>query len=305
MKNTNEEWLKVGVSRYTPLKQAYFERIIDCLLTIAIGATRKESNNSWLARNYVEVIDCNAGVGKYADLDGNPLSGSPILLKKRLESGNAGYKEGMRYSLALIEKDPRQALELEFNLPPSTMNLFDLMDCDLPKDAETKVFTGSNNELLPTDVRSWLLSRRYRLGIEKRLKVLGLIYSDPNGVNDCPWQALSTLSHDDSFCRHDILIYPNCTAIKKRRTALVQYRDTDLRDYFEGINKNYWQIGELKGCWQQAFLLGTNTPVVPRFRDLGFVQLFEKGKGFTREGLARFQEANYTKDELKQLTHEV
>jgi len=294
----------VGQSENTRLKQENFRSVIETLLTIAIGASRR---NSWTAKNYVEVIDCNAGTGKYKDkLDGSQLIGSPILLKERLDTSVA--KKTVQYSLALIEKDSKQAQELKANLPQQGQLSF----FGITKPTKAEVFIGNNNQLLTGEVKSWLLTRRRELNISPNLEPIGLIYSDPNGLIDCPWESLAKMSKDKAFKRHDILIYVNAVAIKRTNCSKIATgTDPDsllnLGDYFDAIDKNHWLISELKGDWQQFFLLGMNTALVSEsnlFASIGFIPLYDKGKGFDANGSNRFQQANYTQKELKQQNQE-
>jgi three-Cys-motif partner protein len=88
--------------------------------------------------------------------------------------------------------------------------------------------------------------------------LMGLVYCDPNGVNDLPLDALIAFFHPNvpSTQHIDVLIHFSATALKRCHGAgLEKYTLTSI---MQGINKRHWYVREAFHRDQWTFLFGTN-----------------------------------------------
>jgi three-Cys-motif partner protein len=133
---------------------------------------------------------------------------------------------------------------------------------------------------------------------------MGLVYCDPNGVNDLPFEALVDFyaNKRKETARLDVLIHLSATVLKRCQGAGLQ--KYTLPDLVQHIAKDHWFIREQNGRDQWTFLFGTNWDKWPTLnirldelvikdkRSLGMYHIQKDAKG--RAVFARLSATNAT-----------
>jgi hypothetical protein len=209
-----------GNSPNTPVKQRALEYFLRVHAGVVSGIVQKYPR--WTDPHYY-YIDANAGTGKNAD----GTAGSVLIAHETMAAA------ALPLIGTAIEKDYRAFLLLQGALyyAPTFRTLH----------ADNAV------ALVPSLIPPTFSGRKY-----------GLVYCDPNGVNDFPFDALVDFFQPQSPTtqRLDLLVSIGANHLKRCRAAgLEKYTLTDI---MQQVPKQHWYIRE--GYWkdQWTFLFGTN-----------------------------------------------
>lgn len=226
---------KVGISRYTRIKQEHFKTILTTHARIFQYIKRKYE---WVRPHYL-YIDMNAGPGSYEDEKGDEIKGSPLIFLDVADKLNLSFKA------KFIENNKENLEDLHITIAEIWCSMGEPDSWD---DDTINYIKKNHNKVIG------------ELCTHSRPKQYGLIYNDPSG--ELPsFDALRLFA--DCYKRADILI--NCPATTLKRSP----KKISILDYLKGINKKYWLIRELYFEHQWTFLIGTNWIDFPEFEKIG------------------------------------
>ena len=230
----------MGVSEYTPIKEALFRQLLLRQINIVKAINHKYGEN-----NIFNFYDINSGNGKYK-LQGKTYNGSPLVLLKEVEK-----YPGVPFNILLYELNTSSCEKLQAHLDQKTYQ----------------------NILNRGNVACTILNADHNTIDSYFQKIddvaqFGCIYNDPNGNPN--FDLLSKISKYPQNKKLDIFINCNTTSLKRTRRAAENKRDgytksndpglRSLEELLCGIDKNYWIIKkpEAHTGWRWTFLIGTN-----------------------------------------------
>lgn len=234
---TNDD---MGVSEYTPIKEALFKQ----LLTRQINIIRA-INNKYGENNIFNIYDINAGSGEFT-LQNRRYNGSPLVILNEV----AQYP-GVLFNILFYELNKQSCKKLQTYLDQKTYQ--DI----LTKDNISCTILNTDHNVIDS----------YFQKIEG-VTQFGCIYNDANGMPN--FDLLKKISNYQQSKKLDIFINCNTTIIKRTRRVAegkidgyTKSNDSNLKTLEEllcGINKSHWIIRkpEMHTGWRWTFLIGTN-----------------------------------------------
>jgi hypothetical protein len=241
----------VGLSEYTPLKQAHFQRLVSILMKASLNIMQR---HTW-AMPFYTYLDLSAGPGRYADKAGLTVEGSPLiaLLTARLlhlPLVAVFYEEDLATFGVL-----RNTLTPHFAQPPQRIPQAVYWTSTQEHPQQALLVYGDAQALVPELLAQWRLDAE-----QQDAKHLGLLYSDPNGL--IPFAVLEEAARSLPQC--DFLIQAGATTHKRQ-----YYNDRNglcstFEEMLDTIKKQFWLIRDLYGAQHWTFLLGSNWKEMPR-----------------------------------------
>lgn len=239
-----------GQSKNTPIKQDCFQYFMGMHVKVAWGILRNP-RNIWAERMYY-YIDTNAGTG----LNDDGSHGSTLLAMK------ASYKVDLPLHLTAIEMNSEACAILKEQV--------DFL-ARLPRTGRTVTLGGvalGHPWSACVDIdQAQCLNADNAIALTPALlpetpgQKLGVVYCDPNGVDDLPYDALVQFFRAPKAKNLDLLISIGATALK--RCFGRGFQKYTLHHLVRDIPKRYWFVREGYDRNQWTMLYGTNWSKAP------------------------------------------
>lgn len=258
-----------GESKNTEYKQIIFSEILSKHLNICSCIFRKNKNEYWCDSKYY-YFDTNSGCGH----DSHGGKGSPFIFIDTATKINIDYKA------FFIDKNK--------NNTESLSKKINFYKTNNKNEHEISCSCGDNEKIL------FQYSDTCLSGCND--KKYGLIYCDPNGFNDLPFDSLKYISSIYNYRNIDMLLHVSATSIKRTAGAKKKKGQeyTTLLNELRKINKKYWLIREPFSAWHWTMIIGTNWDSFPKFKQLGFHDIKSP------KGQITFDRLNLTNKQFKE-----